>query len=143
MKHHSFDQNGFYVFSGDAQKNPMKHIEGEPEFLTPANATFIEPDIAPEGKLNKFLGSKWVQVDDPDHAKKLSLINSNGTKTHELKKGKIVKRAEKDILNDDKIYLAALEKRQKDFDSAMIKIKTVCNLSDEELAAFAGPIKGV
>lgn len=110
MKLYSYDKNGFMSGSFDAQKNPMKHLIGEDEFLIAANSTALPPLKETTGKINQFVKGKWTLVPVPIAAEPLA--ENEATK-------------------------AANELRLKNRQSALVKLKKVAGLTDDELSAIS------
>lgn len=64
MFYHSYNsETGEYTGSFEADRDPLE--EGE-VYLLPANATWLKPPVAQEGKWRRFDGAAWVYEDIPE-----------------------------------------------------------------------------
>jgi hypothetical protein len=135
MKAYKFDENGIFEREIMLQPNPMAHIEGESEFLSPPNVTEIAPPEAQEGKLIQFKDGAWILIDDPkvaelaekakEEAENLAKIEAD-KKANELRLQQI--QAQRDL---------ETEARKSRLASAAAKLKAL-GLTDEEVTAMIG-----
>lgn len=151
---YSYDQNGFYQGSFEAQENPMAHLEGESAYLIAAHSTPIAPSEESSGlEINRFVDGQWELVEDPSIPEKLNLANESGTKLFEIKDGVLQARPVEDIAVDDEAYQQSVLAEQAANEakalsdaeektarllivqSAFQKIKVLCELTDEEFNA--------
>jgi len=144
MESYIINQDGFIVGTHICQKNPMSHIEGEPEFLTPENVVTVElpSKKLKEGKAYKFDGEKWVSGDDPVYlakkAEEQAIIEQKEKFAKEQKEHEDAKNAiiEAQKLADQKREAERVA-RQSRLETASAKLKAL-GLTDDEIKAMIG-----
>ena len=130
MQYYAHDYNGFYIGTVTGQKNPMSHIEGEPEYLQPAQCVKEVPP-SQEGMVAKLVDGVWQLVEDPAIVKAREEAEALATQ----QAAQLA--AEQAAAQAQQAALQAAQERQAKMDTASAKLKAL-GLTDDEIKAMFG-----
>jgi hypothetical protein len=130
MQYYAYNHDGIYIGIVFGQKNPMSHIEGEPEYLQPAQCVKEAPP-SQEGMVAKLVDGAWQLIEDPAIVKAREEAEALAAQ----KAAQLA--AEEAALQAQQAAIQAQQEKQAKIDSASAKLKAL-GLSDDEIKAMFG-----
>jgi hypothetical protein len=128
MQYYAHNEEGFYTGIVFGQKNPMSHIEGEPEYFKPAQCVEEAPP-SQDSMVAKLVDGAWQLVEDPAIAKARE-------EAEELAAQQVAQlAAEEAAVQAQQAAIQAQQEKQAKLDSAAAKLKAL-GLSDDEILAI-------